>query len=143
MTGKYRLRVKNKHLLYDIELKRKYTILRGDSGTGKTELCRLLSEGVASGNIISCDIDYIVVYSTGDIIDRLAYTRGKLFIMDEDVFDSNERRNIIGAMQKSDNYFLLITRLSLAELPISTKEIYELSTSKYTCLSKSFLLNKL
>lgn len=36
MKGKHTLRVMTKKVSFTLELKRKYTILRGDSGTGKS-----------------------------------------------------------------------------------------------------------
>lgn len=44
MKGKHRVEVKFSNLHYVLELKRKYTIILGDTGSGKTSLYSLLVE---------------------------------------------------------------------------------------------------
>ena len=42
MKGKYRITVENKRLRYEFEIKRNITVIRVDSGTGKTTLVEML-----------------------------------------------------------------------------------------------------
>lgn len=42
MVGKYSIRIYNKKVRYDLSIKRKYTVIRGSSATGKTYLRDLL-----------------------------------------------------------------------------------------------------
>ena len=53
MKGSYHIRVENKRLRYDLDIRRNITIIRGDSATGKTTLIEMLQsaekDGTASG----------------------------------------------------------------------------------------------
>lgn len=134
MIGKYNLVVRNKRLVYDITLERKYTIIRGDSGTGKTELCRFLSQGEKLGVQVTSSINYVVPNSVDAAISLMQNRNNYLIVLDEDVIFQFDRDIFIQSLKKSNNYFLLVTRLKLDELPYSVKEIYELRGEKYNRL---------
>ena len=57
MTGEYRIYVKSKSVVYDFSIRRKITVIVGDSGSGKTrfvsllKLSKLRSEVRIKGNI--------------------------------------------------------------------------------------------
>lgn len=135
MTGKYRLTVETKRLKYDFEIKRKYTVLRGDSGTGKSELYRLIRRKSSGGVKVTCDIP---VKAFRGEIQMLNSTSNSIITIDE--YDINEIGvdKIIKALQRSDNYFILITRRQLSNLSISVTEIYELHSDSYDRASKSY-----
>lgn len=63
MKGKYKFRVESADLLYNFEIKRNITILRGDSATGKTTLLLMLlqyfRDGIASGYEVETDANYM------------------------------------------------------------------------------------
>lgn len=42
MTGEYRIYVKSKSVVYDFSIRRKITVIVGDSGSGKTRFVSLL-----------------------------------------------------------------------------------------------------
>ena len=44
MTGAINIKMKNKRNIYNFTLKRNITILRGDSGTGKTTLYDMIKD---------------------------------------------------------------------------------------------------
>ena len=60
MKGKYRIVVKNNRVHYEFEIKRNITIVRGDSGTGKTTLINMLRQaenlGASSGIDVVCAV---------------------------------------------------------------------------------------
>lgn len=57
MKGKYILEVYNKKLKYVLELNRNITIIKGNSGTGKTTLCNMLrSSQNRRGGGVHCNI---------------------------------------------------------------------------------------
>ena len=66
MKGSYELLVKSKKVSYRFIIKRNVTIVRGDSGIGKTTLLNLLEISKQSNSpvTVACNIDYNVV--TGD-----------------------------------------------------------------------------
>lgn len=132
MHGEYKIRVKNNRNSYSFTLKRNFTILRGDSGRGKTTLYEMISEynryGKESGVFVSSDRELMTVSGDGwqDIIEA---NPNKILVIDED--NSFIRtKEFARVVKNSDNYFLLITRNYLADLPVSVDEIYKLTGGK-------------
>lgn len=132
MKGAYKVNIKNNRNSYTFELRRNITILRGESGRGKTTLFEMISDynrfGKNSGVSVSCDKDIIALAGNDweEVIDK---NPGTIIVIDEDsqFIRSEEFAKVV---RGSDNYFLLITRNYLAQLPISVDEIYELSGAK-------------
>lgn len=134
MKGKHKIIVKNRVLHYEFEIKRNITIIQGNSATGKTTLFELLRQhmnlGEDSGIEVICDvpcrvvdgIDWKMIISnlSGNII---FIDEGNKFIFSED---------FASVVKKSDNYFVLITRENIYNLPYSVDEIYGMrSSGKY------------
>lgn len=132
MTGKYTIRVKNSRNTYQFELKRNITILRGDSGRGKTTLFDMIREynrfGRNSGVSISSGKKLYALDGEQWETDLAAHA-GEIIVIDEDS-SFIKSRDFARAVRCSDNYYLLITRNYLAELPFSVDEIYELTGAK-------------
>jgi hypothetical protein len=132
MRGRYKVRVRNSRNAYEFELKRNITVLRGDSGRGKTTLFDMIREynrfGKNSGVSISCDKEMIAVDGDGWQSDIKAHT-GTIIVIDEDS-QFIRSKDFAETVRGSDNYYLLITRNYLTELPISVEEIYELTGNK-------------
>ncbi len=132
MHGEFKVGVKNSRNAYNFSLRRNITILKGESGRGKTTLFELIFEhnrfGKESGVRISCDRELIAV--TGDNWEEeIRNNPGSIIVIDEDSkFIRSE--DFAKTVKGSDNYFLLITRNYLAQLPISVDEIFELEGKK-------------
>ena len=128
MIGEYRLRVSDKHISYKIDIRRKFTQIRGNSATGKTYLSILLSEYkfdiINESNV---DVDVLPV-SKKAYKAILENTNNTVYLVDENVQDllSDEFASILFA---SDNYFVFFTRENLYNIPVSVKEVYELEYS--------------
>jgi len=140
MKGAYKVNIKNNRNSYTFELRRNITILRGESGRGKTTLFEMISDynrfGKNSGVSVSCDKDIIALAGNDweEVIDK---NPGTIIVIDEDsqFIRSEEFAKVV---RGSDNYFLLVTRNYLAQLPISVDEIYELSGAKNKKLKKVY-----
>ncbi len=132
MKGAYQIRVKNNRNSYTFELKRNISILRGESGRGKTTLFDMIYEfnrfGKSSGVAVSCDRELIAL-SGDDWESIIAKHPGTIIVIDEDS-QFIRSKDFARVLRGSDNYFLLITRNYLADLPISVDEIYELNGAK-------------
>ena len=132
MKGAYQIRVKNNRNSYMFELRRNITILRGESGRGKTTLFDMIYEfnrfGKNSGVAVSCDREMIAL-SGDDWENVIEKNPGTIIVIDEDS-QFIRSKDFATALRGSDNYFLLITRNYLADLPISVDEIYELTGAK-------------
>ena len=141
MKGKYSVVVGNNVLQYKFEIKRNITIIKGDSATGKTTLIDMVREyfenGEQSGVSLQCDKTCIVLEGhqwkvlLENIHDSIVFIdEGNLFIT-TDEFSS--------AVKKSDNYYVIVTREGLPNLPYSVDEIYGIKSSgKYGTLQQTY-----
>lgn len=132
MHGEYKIRVKNSRNSYSFSLKRNLTILRGESGRGKTTLFDMIYEynryGKNSGVSISCDRELVAIEGDNWEAD-IERNSGKIIVIDEDSHFIRSKA-FAEAVRGSDNYFLLITRNYLGQLPVSVEEIYVLTGAK-------------
>ena len=135
MKGKHKIEVRSKRIVFTIELERNITILRGDSATGKTTLVEMLSAyenyGRKSGVTIVCDKTCRVLSGAlweaqlKDIQDTIVFVdEGSAFVSSLD---------FARAIQKTDNYYVLVTREDLSTLPYGVNAILELkkTTSRF------------
>ncbi len=141
MRGKHRVIVSTKRLKYEFELRRNLTIIQGNSATGKTTLVDMIRDFVnnPSGTPVEliCDKECYVLEGTlwkqqlSVISDCIVFIdEGNEFIRTVDFADT---------IQKTDNYYVIITRESLPSLPYSVEEIYGIRTSgRYGTLKQSY-----
>lgn len=140
MHGSYLIRVRNNRNSYSFTLRRNLTVLRGASGRGKTTLFEMIHEhnrfGKNSGVSISCDKSLFALVGD-DWESQIRKHPDTIIVIDED--SSFIRSNdFAAAVRGSDNYFLLITRNYLTNLPISVDEIFEISGSKNKKFTKIY-----
>ena len=132
MTGSVSIAVRDKRNSYSFVLRRNITLLSGDSGRGKTTLYEMIADynayGKASNVKISCDRE-VVAIGGNNWRERLEKIHGAVIVIDEDN-QFVRSKEFADAVKNSDNYFLLITRSYLAQLPYSVDEIYEISGQK-------------
>lgn len=141
MKGIHKVVVGTKYLKYEFELRRNLTIIRGDSATGKTTLVDMIrthmNDGESGPVTLNCDKGCYVV--EGNL------WKGQLDnIQDSIVFidEGNEfvkTKDFAGAIQQTDNYYVIVTREGLPALPYSVEEVYGIRTSgKYGALKQSY-----
>lgn len=131
MKGKYHICVQNSRIRYEFDIKRNITIIRGDSASGKTTLFSMIESynrlGEDSGIEIVCKKECITVNNaTWDLI--LDKHNDSIVFIDEDspVIKSQEFAEKI---KNSGNYYVIITREDLPNLPYSVDEIYGIHNS--------------
>lgn len=134
MKGKHKVVVKNNKLHYEFEIKRNITIIKGDSATGKTTLINMIRQyanlGVSSGVDVVCDVPCRILEGTDWQLILQNISGYILFTDEENAFIRTEQ--FASAVRDSDNYFVIITRESLYNLPYSVEEIYGIhSSGKY------------
>lgn len=131
MKGKHRIVVKNNRLHYEFEIKRNITIIQGDSATGKTTLINMLRQaenlGESSGIDVISDVPCRMLEGKNWKI-ILENSSGNIFFIDEENSFINTEE-FASMVKESDNYFVLITRENLYNLPYSVDEIYGLHES--------------
>ena len=134
MKGKHKVVVKNNKLHYEFEIKRNITIIKGDSATGKTTLINMIRQyanlGVSSGVDVVCDAPCRILEGADWQLILQNISGYILFTDEENAFIRTEQ--FASAVRDSDNYFVIITRESLYNLPYSVEEIYGIhSSGKY------------
>lgn len=133
MTGAYRVIVQNKKIKFDFTIRRNITILRGDSATGKTTLVEMIQEYEENGPDSGIDLQYekdCAVLSGRQWEKWLADLSQRIVFIDEgNVFTAS--KEFAAAIQKTDNYYVIVTRESLETLPYSVTEIYGIRSSKH------------
>lgn len=131
MKGKYHIIVQNKKLRYELDIKRNITIIRGDSATGKTTLIEMLESaanlGESSGIEVICERPCRVLRGN-DWELLLPNLHGQILFLDEEC-RFVKSREFAAAVRSSDNYFVIITREDLPNLPYAVDEIYGIHTS--------------
>lgn len=141
MKGKYSVFVQNNRLRYEFTISRNITIIRGDSATGKTTLLDLLNaydrDGDSSGVLLKCDVHCVVVGGQR-WEENLQFIHNSIVFIDEcNRFVKSEDFAI--CVKESDNYFVIVTRDDLPNLPYSVKEIYGIRESgKYAGLKQVY-----
>ena len=144
MIGRYEIEVYNARVHYFLTIKRNITILQGYSATGKTELIRLISDyeanGSSSGITVKCDVSCTVLTSI-DWEVRINSINNHIVFIDETARFYKSKR-FSEYVRGSDNYFVIITRDDLPQLPYSVEEIYGLKnvsdTNKYKEFKKAY-----
>ncbi|MCD7715063.1 MAG: translation initiation factor 2 [Lachnospiraceae bacterium] len=134
MKGKHKVVISNNRLHYEFEIKRNITIIQGDSATGKTTLINMIRQenelGSSSGVNISCDVPCVVVEGRNWKVFLQTISNSIVFIDEGSAFIKTEE--FAGVIRNSGNYYVLITRENLYNLPYSVEEIYGIhSSGKY------------
>ena len=128
MIGKYEITLYNNRVHYRLTIKRNITILRGDSATGKSELIRLLtahnSNPSSSGITLICDKKCSVLTEENWLLFTDTYTDRIFFIDEGNTFLKTKK--FAEVVKGADNYFVIISREKLSQLPYSIDEIYGL-----------------
>lgn len=128
MKGKYDITVQNSIVQFKFSINRNITILRGDSATGKSTLVEMILQhelnGESSGVSISCEKKCTVL--TGiRWQNEISQIKNSIVFLDEG-FEFISGRDFSEAVRRSDNYYVIVTREPLYNLPYSIMEIYGL-----------------
>lgn len=131
MRGIQAVRVTSRRTDFKFEIRRSITIVKGDSGTGKTTLFDLVEShtrlGGASGVTIQCAKRCVALVDI-DWKNQLASIEDSIVFVDEGSgYIASEE--FATAIQRTDNYYVFFTREDLRELPYSIDEIYRIKTS--------------
>ncbi|XCP86625.1 translation initiation factor 2 [Roseburia hominis] len=141
MKGKYHIVVQNNRLRYELTVCRNITIIRGDSATGKTTLINLIEQaaelGENSGVDVVCERPCRTL-SGKDWNLILPHIHEQIIFFDEEN-QFIKSQEFAAAVKASDNYFVIITREDLPNLPYSVEEIYGIHISgKYHDLRRTY-----
>ncbi|MBQ8121857.1 MAG: translation initiation factor 2, partial [Ruminococcus sp.] len=141
MKGKHHIIVQNSRVKFEFDLKRNITIVRGDSATGKTTLVSLIDTydrlGADSGIEISCDKRCLTINNSNWESILNSVSECIVFIDEENTIIKSD--DFARKIQDTDNYYVIITRENLPNLPYSVEEIYGIHTSgKYADMRRTY-----
>lgn len=144
MVGAYHITISNRYLKYEFTIRRNITVIKGNSATGKTtliELIREYNEQDDSGIVIQSEKPCVVIYGR-DWKSKLERISDSLVFIDESGrFTKTEE--FARAIQGTDNYYIIVSREKLYNLPFSIEEIYGIRKSgKYNSLRPEYTLNE-
>lgn len=141
MVGKYHLRIEDKKVRYDLDIKRKYTLIKGSSAMGKTYLRDIIDD---EGTVITCRLNVIALEKNElSYKSTLKDVSNSIIIIDEDVRGMTTKE-FADLSKESDNYFIIFSRKKLASIPISLEEVYEFtSITKYNNINVPYTLTRL
>ena len=131
MKGSYTIQIRNKRLSVRLEIQRNITVIQGDSATGKTTFIEMLRNyeqlGKQSGIVVRSEKNCHVLTDL-DWEDRLPKLQNSIVFVDEgNRFITSAA--FARAIQGTDNYYVLITRENLYQLPYSVNAILKLKTT--------------
>ena len=141
MKGLHRVIIQNKRIRYDFTLRRNLTVLRGDSATGKTALIDMVREyinnGEASSIELTCDKPCQVVEGA-TWQGQLSVIRDSIVFIDEgNAFVASDE--FARSIRATDNYYVIVSREGLSNLPYSIEEIYGIrNAGKYGGLKQVY-----
>lgn len=145
MRGSYQVVARNNKVQIKLTVSRNLTILQGNSATGKTTLLDLIAAydefGENSGAIVNCDAPCKVLSGRHWMRDLTSIENSIVFIDEDNAF--MKTHEFAHAARHSTNYYVLVARESLPQLPYSVDEIFGLkntnrSTTKYPVYSRTY-----
>jgi len=141
MKGTYHIVVQNNRIKFEFDIKRNITVVKGDSATGKTTLISMIDTfdrlGEESGINVVCPRRCLTINNANWEAVISSVSECIIFVDEENtVIKTHEFARKI---QDTDNYYVLVTRDYLPNLPYSVEEIYGIHVSgKYADLRQTY-----
>jgi hypothetical protein len=141
MKGKYHIIIQNNRVKFEFDIRRNITIIRGDSGSGKTTLMNLIETyerlGDDSGISISSEKECRTL-NNRNWESVISESHECIIFIDEDT-KAVTSTDFATKVKESDNYYVIISRENLYNLPYSVEEIYGIHTSgKYANIKQTY-----
>lgn len=142
MTGKYDIEVYDNNVHYKFSIRRKITIICGNSASGKTVLINMIQNSEQSRYVTVTGAPCKVISaSNSHWIEDISGLHDTILFLDEDC-TFMKTKEFATIVKNSDCYFVLVTRKAIETLPYSVEEIYTIVEDKrYPKLKKTY--NKL
>lgn len=136
MRGRHHVILETKHLKYEFDICRNITVVQGDSATGKTTLVELVRDysirGESSGIRLQSDVKCNVFSGNSDSWETVLGTYKSSIVFFDEGYDFVFTKKFAEVILGTDNYYVIIARKALKNLPYSIKEIYGIrTTGKY------------
>ena len=143
MRGSYKVIIQNNRVQFKLTINRNLTIIQGNSATGKTTLLDMVAAheelGAQSGVTVSCKVPCKTISGKYWRRDLQEISSSIVFIDEGNTFVRS--REFAHEAKRSSNYYVIVARESLRQLPYSVDEIYGLkntnrTTTKYPVYSR-------
>ena len=133
--------INSRRLQYKFTIRCKITVIRGQSATGKTTLVDMIRDcnesGIDSGVTISCDRECVALSGRKWEREIAELNNSIVFIDEGHRFVLSQE--FASAIKNTTNYYVIVTRERLENIPYSVDEIYGIRTSgKYGSLQPSY-----
>ena len=130
MKDRVSFNIKNNRINFKFQIERNVTIISGDSGTGKTKLFNMVRNYELygkkdSGITLNCKKNCITLVDKEDWFGKLNLTKDSIVFIDE-ASEFLRTQEFAKAIQESDNYYVIITREALPQIPYSIDSIKEI-----------------
>lgn len=148
MRGSYKVIIQNNRVQFKLTINRNLTIIQGNSATGKTTLLDMVAAheelGAQSGVTVSCKVPCKTISGKYWRRDLQEISSSIVFIDEGNTFVRS--REFAHEAKRSSNYYVIVARESLRQLPYSVDEIYGLkntnrTTTKYPVYSRVYTLH--
>lgn len=123
------IKIETKRLKYELDIKGKYSVIQGDSGNGKTNMCKLLQQRLTGDKTVRIDSKLpVVTIAPFDDGNGLRNIQKSVVVIDEN-YKILREPGVAGILKESDNYFIIICRKNLDFLPLCVENLYEMVTN--------------
>ena len=134
MRGSYKVIIQNNRVQFKLTINRNLTIIQGNSATGKTTLLDMVAAheelGAQSGVTVSCKVPCKTISGKYWRRDLQEISSSIVFIDEGNTFVRS--REFAHEAKRSSNYYVIVARESLRQLPYSVDEIYGLKNTNRT-----------
>lgn len=134
MRGSYKVIIQNNRVQFKLTINRNLTIIQGNSATGKTTLLDMVADheelGAQSGVTVSCKVACKTISGKYWRRDLQEISSSIVFIDEGNTFVRS--REFAHEAKRSSNYYVIVARESLRQLPYSVDEIYGLKNTNRT-----------
>lgn len=142
MRGSYKVTIQNNRVQFKLTINRNLTIIQGNSATGKTTLLEMVAAhedlGAQSGVTVSCKVPCKTISGKYWRRDLQEISSSIVFIDEGNTFVRS--REFAHEAKRSSNYYVIVARESLRQLPYSVDEIYGLKNTNRTTTKYPFTL---
>ncbi len=110
--------------VYHMKTYSKINIITGDSGSGKTLFVDNVLNAINRIDewYLEATLNVVVINN----IENIGITHNSIVIIDEDLSVAILKNNMIGILQKSDNYFIICDRGTIGKLETNVNAVYEM-----------------
>lgn len=131
MRKDFQIRIYDNKVDYRLEVKSKFTIIRGDSGTGKTTLIDMLTyvndnnsdmSGVHIESKLKC-----ALIDKKNWREQIEESDGTVFFMDENLSRLCCDKEFVSIALQSHNYFVIMSNMQMKSTPYSCDDIYRIT----------------